>query len=44
MDNYILTGCDLHDNSMVLKIAHNDQAPYERRFGGDLEARQKMIA
>lgn len=44
MDNYILTGCDLHDNSMVLKIAHNDQAPHERRFGGDLEARQKMIA
>lgn len=42
MRNYILVGCDLHEKSMLLKIAHNDGAPQTRSFGADREARQKM--
>jgi len=42
MKNYILTGCDSHDKSMLLKIAHNDGAPQMRSFGSDREGRQKM--
>lgn len=43
MKKYIMVGCDLHDSSMVLRIAHNEQAPQTARFANDPEGRKEMI-
>lgn len=42
MANYILVGCDLHDQSMLLKIAEDRGQPQLRSWGTDAVARQAM--
>jgi transposase len=44
MKKFILSGCDLHDNSLRLKIASGTEAPQKRSFENTPEARQAMIA
>ena len=44
MSNVIMIGCDLHDNSMLLKIAVGRGKPWVRAFGNDADARRQMIA
>jgi len=43
MRNCIAVGCDLHDQSMLLMIAHNEGEPQKRSSGTHREARRKMI-
>jgi transposase len=47
MAKFIMVGCDLHDKSMVLKIASDDDGPMVRpvvrTWGTDRSARQAMI-
>ncbi|MEI8196122.1 MAG: IS110 family transposase, partial [Phycisphaerae bacterium] len=44
MANCILVGCDLHDKSMLLKIAADRGEPTLRSWGTDLSARRAMMA
>jgi transposase len=44
MANCILVGCDLHDKSMLLKIAEDRGEPVVRSWGTDRSARQAMMA
>jgi len=44
MAKFIMVGCDLHDKSMLLKIAVDRGAPTMRSWGTDLAARKAMIA
>jgi transposase len=44
MKKFILSGCDLHDNSLLLKIACSTETPQKRSFENTPEARQAMIA
>jgi len=41
--NYIIVGCDMSDESMVLRYARNEEAPATRRFGNDVEGRGRMV-
>ena len=43
MGKFIMVGCDLHDKSMLLKIAVDRGAPSLRSWGTDRAARQAMI-
>jgi len=44
MGKYIMVGCDLHDASMLLKVAVDRQESEKLYFDNDLEGRQRMIA
>jgi len=44
MANCLMIGCDLHDQTMLLKIAVDRPPPQMRSWGTDATARQKMIA
>jgi transposase len=44
MNKLILVGCDLHDKTMLLKIAVGQAAPVKRSFTNDVGGRQAMIA
>jgi len=44
MAKCIMVGCDLHDKSMLLKIAVDQERPLVRSWGTDGEARGWMIA
>jgi transposase len=44
MANCIMIGCDLHDKSMLLKIAADREKPILRTWGTDASARRAMIA
>ena len=44
MTDYIITGCDLHDNSIVLKISRNSDEPESRSFRNTTSGRKGMIA
>ena len=44
MGKFIMVGCDLHDKSMLLKMAVDRGAPSMRSWGTDSEARQAMMA
>jgi len=43
MRSYIIVGCDLSDDSMVLKCAWNDEPPHRRGFNNDPEGRDRMV-
>ena len=43
MANCIMVGCDLHDKSMLLKIAEDRAKPILRTWGTDASARRAMI-
>lgn len=43
MAKYIMVGCDLHDESMLLKIAVDRDEPVVRTWGGKAASRQAMI-
>jgi transposase len=44
MGNCIMVGCDLHDKSMLLKVALDQDKPVVRSWGTDALARQAMMA
>jgi transposase len=44
MAKFIMVGCDLHDKSMLLKIALDQGKPLTRSWGTDAAARRAMIA
>ena len=44
MDKCIMTGCDLHDKSMLLKSACDREDAVKRSFGNDGESVEKMVA
>lgn len=44
MAKFIMVGCDLHDKSMLLKIAVDRGQPALRSWGTDASAREAMIA
>ena len=44
MNKFILTGCDLHDKTMLLKIAVGQDTPVKRSFTNDVDGRKTMIA
>jgi len=44
MDKCIMVGCDLHDQSLVLKIAQGTLPPATRRWANTVSGRQAMIA
>ena len=44
MANCMMVGCDLHDKSMLLKIAVDRDKPVVRSWGTDAAARRAMIA
>jgi len=44
MGKFIMVGCDLHDKSMLLKIAVDRGVPSMRTWGTDRGARQAMMA
>lgn len=44
MEKYIIAGCDLHDESMLVKWALNRGAMHKRSFGNTIEGRKKMIS
>lgn len=44
MGKFIMAGCDLHDKSMLLKIAVDRSVPSMRSWGTDRESRQAMMA
>ncbi len=44
MAKYVLVGCDLHDESMLLKIAADKQPLPKRGYANDGPRREKMIA
>ena len=44
MNKFILTGCDLHDKTMLLKIAAGQDAPVKRSFTNVVDGRKTMIA
>lgn len=43
MSEYIIVGCDLHDRSMVLRIAQDREEARTRTYRTDSDARRKMI-
>lgn len=43
MVNYIIVGCDLHDEKMVLKIAPNREEPQKAIFSNNVPGRKAMI-
>ena len=44
MNNYIMVGCDLHDKSMLIKLAHNRAEPVQKSFNNTPGGRKKMIS
>lgn len=44
MQEYIMVGCDLHDRSMLLKIARGREEAQKRSFTNDADGRAAMIA
>lgn len=44
MDKYMLVGCDLHDKTMLLKLAVDRAAAVKRSFSNDPEGRRAMSA
>ena len=44
MQEYIMVGCDLHDRSMLLKIARGREEAKKRSFSNDAGGRAAMIA
>jgi len=44
MGKYIMVGCDLHDASMLLKVAVDRQEPEKLYLDNDPEGRRRMIA
>ena len=44
MADCIMVGCDLHDKSMLLKIAEDRAKPVVRSWGTDRSAREAMMA
>ena len=44
MEKCILVGCDLHDKTMLLKIACGQDAPQKRAFENSADARKAMLA
>ena len=43
MEKCIMVGCDLHDKTMLLKIAADRGKPLVRGWGTDASARQAMV-
>ena len=43
MENYISVGCDLHDESMVVMMAHNLEEPQKKTYGGDEQGVRGMV-
>src|SRR5215216_6597861 len=43
MNQIITVGCDLHDRSMLLKLAAGMEEPQQRSFGNDCEGREAMV-
>ena len=44
MQEYIMVGCDLHDRSMLLKVARGREEAKKRSFSNDAGGRAAMIA
>lgn len=44
MRNSIMVGCDLHDKSMVLKVAEGSAEPVLLRFANTAQGREAMVA
>jgi transposase len=44
MPEYILTACDVHDKTLVLKIARGTECPQQRSFSNDPAGRSAMKA
>ena len=44
MQKFILAGCDLHDKTMLLKIAEDCGEMVKRSFSNDAGGREAMIA
>lgn len=44
MDKFIMVGCDLHDRSMLLKIAAGREPADKRSWANDPDGRRSMIA
>ncbi|MFH0938800.1 MAG: transposase, partial [Planctomycetota bacterium] len=44
MGNTIMVGCDLHDKTMLLKIAVGQGASQRRSFENNVDARKVMVA
>jgi len=44
MPEYILTACDLHDKTLVLKIARGLEPPQQRTFYNDPDGRTALVA
>jgi len=44
MPEYILTACDLHDKTLVLKIARGLEPPQQRTFYNDFDGRTALVA
>lgn len=44
MDKCIMIGCDLHDRSLMLKIATGPEKPAKRSFSNDPDGRAAMLA
>ena len=43
MSNYIIVGCDLHDKTINIRIAHNKEQSQKRSFKNSTSARKNMI-
>lgn len=43
MSQVTIVGCDLHDRSMLLKVALGKSLPEEKKFGNDMDGRSSMI-
>ena len=44
MQDYIIVGCDMHDESMLLRIALNTGEALTRTYATSREGRQRAIA
>ncbi len=43
MNNYIFVGCDSHDKTLVIRIAHNREMAERKTFSANREGRRKFI-
>jgi transposase len=43
MGNYIMVGCDLHDNDILIRVAYNRDKPAQKSFGNTVSGRKGMI-
>ncbi len=44
MNNYIMVGCDVHDDNILIKSAHNRGKPIQKSFKNTTSGRKKLIS